>query len=141
MSSWKSATALTLALLAPLATADVPAASAAELAWFEGRWATGPADVPGHDTIAAEAPDCQRAVSIRRSGQDRLERSTTLRDGSTHIAEFEIRKFGGNYPWWPVSGQPGPVAKRTGDNVFVLAPTDMGRAQWDRALQHTRCPD
>jgi len=54
--------------------------------------------------------------------------------------EFEVKKFGENYPWWPSDG-PGPVARITGDDVFILASTTKGMADWDRGLQHTRCPE
>lgn len=126
--------------LATTATANVKDASPEDTAWFAGQWATGPADVPGHDTLGP-TPDCSRAVTIRVVKGNVIVRETRLKDGSLHSAEFSVKHFGQNFPWWPTDGGfGGPVAKRTGDDVFLLARTgEMGRADWNNALQHTRC--
>lgn len=135
----KIAFTLLMASLVSVAQANTPDASASETAWFAGNWATGPADVPGFDTIGP-APDCSRAVTIRVVKGNVIVRETRLRNGSLHSAEFAVKHFGQNFPWWPTDGAPGPVAKRTGDDVFLLARTgNMGKADWDNALQHTRC--
>ncbi|MDP2228749.1 MAG: hypothetical protein Q8J78_14865 [Moraxellaceae bacterium] len=141
MSSWKAAASLMLCLASPLAQADIAPASAADMKWFEGRWATVPADVPGMETLAPATADCTHAVTLRQTGASTLMRVSTLRNGEAHTAEFEIKTFAGNYPWWPLDDGPAPVAKRIGDNAFVLARTQMGRADWANALQHIRCPD
>ncbi len=132
---------LILPCMSPLAWANVEAASAEDTAWFAGQWATGPADIPGYETMAA-APDCSRPVTIHVIRDNVIARETRLRNGSLHRAEFSVKRFGQNFPWWPAdSTASAPVARRTGNDVFLLARTgDMGRADWDRALQHTRCP-
>lgn len=134
---------LSLLMLAQAGTAkaNVQDASPEDTAWFAGQWATGPADIPGYETMAA-APDCSRAVTIHVIRDNVIARETRLRNGSLHRAEFSVKRFGQNFPWWPTdSTASAPVARRTGNDVFLLARTgDMGRADWERALQHTRCP-
>ncbi len=135
----KIALTLLMASLSTAAYANTQDASASEAAWFAGSWATGPADVEGHETIGPK-PDCSRAVSIRVVKDNIIVRETRLKDGSPHSVEFAVKHFGSNFPWWPTDGGPNaPVAKRTGDDTFVLARTNMGRADWNNALQHTRC--
>lgn len=125
--------------LVTTAHAAVREATADETAWFAGQWATSPADVPGYETTGS-APDCSRAVTIRAIKDNVIVRETRLKDGSLHSAEFAVKQIGQNFPWWPTDGGSSSVAKRTGDDVFLLARTgEMGRADWNKALQHTRC--
>lgn len=133
--------ALLISMLLPaLAFADVVNAPIRELQWFAGRWATGPADVPGYKTITPGTPDCSKAVSIRIGADGILHRTVTLRNGSVIDAGFNVKKFGGNYPWWPTGDGPGAVAKRIDENTFVLAATGMmGKADWKNAIKHMRC--
>ncbi|MEC7118465.1 MAG: hypothetical protein VXW65_00980 [Pseudomonadota bacterium] len=124
-----------------MAHAAVPAATSADIAWFEGSWATAPADVEGYETILPEPPDCQRVVQIERLSPTAIRRVSTLKDGSVHAVDFEVKQFGANFPWWPVHDVGmALVAKRLDDQRFVLASTgEMGRADWNRGLQHIRC--
>jgi hypothetical protein len=121
------------------AIAEAPDAAAQEVRWFVGKWATGPADVPGFETIAGN-PDCKTAVDISATGPATIQRTARLRDGTSHTSEFRVKSFNGNFPWWSKDGIGGPVAKRTGADSFVLATTRNGKADWAGARKHTRCP-
>lgn len=121
------------------AIADVPNASAQESRWFAGKWATGPADVPGFETIA-EPADCKTAVDITTTGPATIRRTVRLRNGELRSNEFTVKSFNGNFPWWSKDGIGGPVAKRMGADSFILATTRNGKADWPNALKHTRCP-
>ena len=126
-------------LLAADARADVRDANEAEVAFFIGRWAVGPADAPGFETITG-APDCARAsVDIEHVGASGVRRVSTLRDGRRQAVEFEIKSFGGNFPFWVKGGAGGPVARRLDADAFLLASVRDGRADWAGALKHVRC--
>lgn len=122
------------------AFAEATNASPEEIDWFVGKWTVGPADVPGFETIAGDTGSCEDAVEIIKSSDTTIRRRSKTRSGEAVEFEFEVKKFGENYPWWPSDG-PGPVARITGDDVFILASTTKGMADWDRGLQHTRCPE
>ncbi len=124
------------ALLPTTAAADTPAATPEEVAFFLGRWATGPAPVEGFETFAAEAPSCERAVEISAAGDGLIAR--TAHGGAS--ATFRVMRIAGRFPWWPVDGGPAPVARRAEGETFDLAPTQMGQADWSRAIRHERCP-
>jgi hypothetical protein len=131
---------VTISLCTGTAVADTPDATPQEAAWFSGKWAVGPADVPGFETIAGGG-DCSRAIEIKTTGPVTLQRIVTRRNGERHTAEFTVKSFRGNYPWWPRQGGDAVIAKRIAADTFVLASTRTGRADWDSALQHTRCPN
>lgn len=122
------------------AIADTPDASPQDAAWFAGKWAVGHADVPGFETIVGGG-DCSRTVDIKTTGPATLQRIVTRRNGQRHTVEFTVKKFRGNYPWWPKNGKDALVAKKIKNDTFVLASTRIGKADWDRALKHTRCPN
>lgn len=111
-------------------------ASPAETVWFAGEWAVEPAPVEGYDTIVAKAyPD----VQIEHRGGTRIVRVSTLRNGAKAEVEFDVRSFGGKYPWWSANGGANLVARRVDENTFDLAGVGpMGKADWDNALRHTR---
>jgi hypothetical protein len=122
------------------AIADTPDASPQDVAWFAGKWAVGPADVPGFETIAGGG-DCSRVAEIKTTGPLTLQRIVTHRNGERHIAEFTVKSFRGNYPWWPKNGDDGLIARKIAADTFILASTQIGIADWDSALKHTRCPN
>jgi hypothetical protein len=126
-------------LLTVSALAQTRDASEQEARWFTGKWAVGPADVAGFETIAGGG-DCAAAVDIAATGPATIRRSVRLRNGEISASEFTVKSFNGNFPWWSKDGTAGPVAKRTGADSFVLATTRNGRADWVNALKHTRCP-
>lgn len=113
-------------------------ASEADVRWFAGRWAVGPADVAGYETITGSA-DCLKAAEIAVIAPGQIRRTVKLRNGEIHAAEFTVKRFGGNFPWWPDGGAAAPVARKSGDDTFLLARTLNGRADWQNALKHTRC--
>ncbi|MFN3892864.1 MAG: hypothetical protein ACK4MV_20900 [Beijerinckiaceae bacterium] len=126
-------------LLVAGARADVRDANEAEVDFFIGRWAVGPADAPGFETITG-APDCARAsVVIERAGASGVRRVSTLRDGGRQAVEFDVKSFGGNFPFWVKGGAGGPVARRLDADAFLLASVRDGRADWTGALKHVRC--
>jgi hypothetical protein len=132
--------ALAALALSSGAHAAVTDAADADVAFFAGRWAVGPADAPGFDTIHG-GPDCARAsVVIERTGGSSLRRISTLRNGARHEVEFDVKSFGGNFPFWMKGGAGGPVARRLDANSFLLATLRDGRADWGGALKHIRCP-
>ena len=126
-------------LFASPALAQAPNATEQEVRWFAGKWAVGPADAPGFETIAGAA-DCASAVTIAVTGSATIKRTVRLRNGELHASKFTVKSFNGNFPWWNKDGMGGPVAKRTGADSFVLATTRNGKADWPNALKHTRCP-
>lgn len=132
------AMAVVAGLSAGTTRADTPDAAPQDAAWFAGKWAVGPADKPGFETIAGGG-DCSRAVEIKMTGPVTLQRIVT-RGGNRHVADFTVKSFRGNYPWWPRLGGDAAVAKRIAGDTFVLASTRIGKADWDNALKHTRCP-
>ncbi len=129
-----------LAALTPCLGEEAVPASTEELAWFAGRWATAPADLEGFTTLTPEPIDCAKAVTITiRDGA--LYRAVTLRDGRQVESGFEVMRFAGNYPWWPLDGGGTAVAKRLDAQSFVLAATSMGKAQWAQGRKHIRCAE
>jgi hypothetical protein len=127
------------ALSAVLAlAADVVDASPKDVEWFVGKWAVGAADMPGY-TTAFGAPDCTKAVvEIVRVGKSTIRRIRVV-NGQPSQADFDVKYFNGNFPWWVSGDIGGPIARRTGEDVFLLATSRNGRADWDNALQHSRC--
>jgi hypothetical protein len=125
------------AMIQPLA-AEVPDASAADVSFFAGRWATGPADREGFETIYPKGPDCSKTVEIVKEGGAKIRRIVILRNGVRHEATFTVKRFGVNFPWWTDAG-PAPVARRIDANTFILAATRVGKADWAGAIKHTRC--
>lgn len=124
----------------PLAALAQPADAAAdETAWFAGEWTVTPAPVEGFETIAAEPPG---TVRIEHAGGAHIVRHSPARHGRPAASvEFTVKKLRGNFPWWPKAGGPSAVARRVSDDSFDLAPvSQMGRADWLRALRHTRQP-
>jgi hypothetical protein len=121
------------------AFAQVRDATEQEVRWFTGRWAIGPADAPGFETIAKGA-DCTVAVAIAAVGPTTIRRTVRLRSGELHATEFTVKSFNGNFPWWSKDAAGGPVAKLTDTDSFVLATTRNGKADWVNAQKHRRCP-
>lgn len=111
-------------------------ASPEETVWFAGEWAVAIAPVEGYDTIVAKAyPN----VQIEHREGTRIARISTLRNGEKVEVEFDVRSFGGKYPWWSANGGANLVARRVDENTFDLASVSpMGKADWDNALRHTR---
>lgn len=111
-------------------------ASADETAWFAGEWTVTPAPVDGFEDIVAEPSG---AVRIEHLGGARLVRHSPERNGRAAVsAAFTVKKFGGNYPWWSEGGG-SVVARKVSENSFDLASVGpMGKADWARALRHTR---
>lgn len=131
-------TAASLALAPARAAPPAPAAPE-EIAFFLGPWATEPAPVEGFETLAATPPDCAQPVRIERGPDDSIMRTARRRGGQESTVAFRVMRFAGNYPWWPVEGGPGPIARRVDADSFDLAPMAMGRADWARAIRHHRC--
>lgn len=122
----------------PLMLQAQPAdASAEETAWFAGGWTVAPAPVEGFEDITAEPPG---TVRIEHAGGARLVRHSPEKNGRPAMSvAFTVKKLGGNFPWWPPAGGPGAVARRVSADSFDLATVGpMGRADWSRALRHTR---
>ena len=103
---------LLLAALSPVvpalsggaSAADAVPAEAEAVGWFAGRWVVGSAEMPGFETVVADPAECGRAVTIAVAGEAVIRREGVLRDGTPDAAEFEVRAFGGAYPWWPLDG-------------------------------------
>lgn len=109
-------------------------ASESEAAWFAGAWKVGPAPVEGFETIAGgESIDAK----IRHLEGAQIEREITL-GGSLYVMQFEVRSFGGNFPWWGENGG-NYVSKKTDEDTFILAPVGpMGKAEWDKGWEYKR---
>ena len=124
----------------PLVALAQPAdATGDETAWFVGEWTVTPAPVEGFETIAAEPPG---TVCIEHDGGAKIVRHSPTKDGRPAVrVEFTVKKLGRSFPWWPKAGGPGAVARRVSDDSFDLASIGrVGRADWSRALRHTRKP-
>lgn len=134
-----AACASCLGTAAPAQVSPVPA-SADDLAFFVGQWATGPAPVEGYETMPTQSPNCARAVRIEAGADKLLVRMVKLRDGQTSAAAFRVMRFAGHYPWWPADGGPAPVARKVDADSFDLGPTQVGRVDWSQAIRHYRCP-
>lgn len=125
---------LLAALILSAATLQANPASEEEAAWFAGKWTVGPAPVDGFETIAGG--DSIEAV-LRHLEGARIEREITL-GGQLHVMKFEVRAFGGNFPWWGDNGG-NYVSKKRDENSFILAPVGpMGRAEWQKGWLYTR---
>lgn len=122
----------------PLALQAQPAeATSEQTAWFAGEWTVAPVPVEGFKDIVSAPPT---TVRIEHTGDARLVRHSPERDvrPAASVA-FNVKTFGGNFPWWPVEGGPSVVARRVSDDSFDLASVGpMGKADWSRALRHTR---
>ncbi|HRI83422.1 MAG TPA: hypothetical protein PLF88_13345 [Opitutaceae bacterium] len=122
----------------PLVLRAQPAhASAEDAAWFAGEWGVAPVPVEGFEDIATTPPT---TVRIEHTGDSRLVRHSPERDGRPAASvAFTVKTFGGNFPWWPETGGSGAVARRVSETSFDLASVGpMGKADWSRALRHTR---
>lgn len=111
-------------------------ASADEAAWFAGEWTVTPAPDEGYEDIANAAVN---RVTITHRGGAAIVRHSPARNGRPAAsAEFTVKKLGTNFPWWS-DGSGSAVAKKVSEDVFDLATVGpMGRADWTRALRHTR---
>lgn len=111
-------------------------ATAEEAAWFAGEWTVTPAPVEGFEDIANAAVN---RVTITHRGGAAIARHSPARNGRPAAsAEFTVKKLGTNFPWWS-DGSGSAVAKKISEDVFDLATVGpMGRADWTRALRHTR---
>ncbi len=113
-------------------------ATSDEAAWFAGEWTVTPAPVEGFDDVVTEVI---ATVRIEHLDGARIARHSPEQKGRPAVTvEFIVRKLGATYPWWPDEG-PAVVTRRVSATVFDLATVGpMGRADWDRALRHTRQP-
>ncbi|MCC6414325.1 MAG: hypothetical protein IT582_00225 [Opitutaceae bacterium] len=112
-------------------------ASAEETAWFTGEWTLTPAPVEGFDDIATATLG---VVTIENPGGAKIVRHTPERKGRPAVSvAFTVKQFGKNFPWWTEDGGANAVARKVDENTFDLAAVGpMGRADWNRALRHTR---
>ena len=117
-----------------LASAASGAATVEEAGWFAGSWTVGPAPVEGFETIT-EGP---ASISVIRHLEGAMiERALPIRE-TVNVMRFEVRSFGGNFPWWGENGG-NYVSKKVDENAFLLAPVSaMGKAEWDRGWLYTR---
>ncbi len=111
-------------------------ASTEESRWFAGEWTVTPAPVEGFDDIASATIS---TVRIDHLGAARIARRSPSDSGRPSVTvEFTVKKVGGNFPWWPAQG-PAVVTRKVTEDSFDLATVgSMGRADWSRALRHTR---
>ncbi|MDQ8186862.1 hypothetical protein [Pelagicoccus sp. SDUM812002] len=132
--SWRAAWIVLTALVLFGPSLEADTASNEEAAWFAGKWMVGPAPVEGGETIAGGEAN---VAVVRHLGGPRIEREITLR-GQLHVMQFEVRAFGGNFPWWGDNGG-NYVSKNKDENTFILVPVGpMGKAEWERAWLYQR---
>lgn len=79
-------------------------------------------------------------VRIEHRGGAALVRHSPERNGRPAVSvAFAVKKLGATFPWWPEDGGPASVSRKVSADSFDLASVDpMGRADWSRALRHTR---
>jgi len=131
-----TALAACLSCFSPGLFAQPKDATAEEAAWFAGEWTVTPAPVEGFDDIAPAAPN---RVTITHRGGAVIVRHSPARNGRPAASvEFTVKRLGTNFPWWSGAGG-SAVAKKVAEDVFDLATVGpTGRADWPRALRHTR---
>jgi hypothetical protein len=124
--------ALLLSLCIQSANAADPTVEQAE--WFAGEWLVGPAPIEGFDTIVTQALN---PASIQYLEGSTIQRKLTLK-GKVYTMAYEVKSFGGNFPWWGANGG-NYVAKKLNETSFILAPvSNMGKAEWDRGWLYAR---
>ncbi len=123
--------------LPPLAVAQPADATADEVAWFAGEWTVTPAPVEGFDDVVANPIT---TVRIEHRGGAAVVRHSPERNGRPAVSvAFTVKKLGATFPWWPEGGGPVSVVRKVSENCFDLARVGaMGKADWSRALRHTR---
>lgn len=106
-------------------------------AWFVGEWTLTPAPVEGFDDIVTATLG---VVTIENPGGAKIVRHTPERKGRPAVSvAFTVKQFGKNFPWWAEDGGANAVARKVDENTFDLAVVGpMGKADWNRALRHTR---
>ena len=122
------------ALVMSAQPADAPAD---EVAWFAGEWTVTPAPVEGFDDVVANPIT---TVRIEHRGGAVVVRHSPERSGHPAVSvAFTVKKLGATFPWWSEGGGPASVARKVSEDCFDLARVGaMGKADWSRALRHTR---
>ncbi len=112
-------------------------ATADEVAWFAGEWTVTPAPVEGFDDVVANSIT---TVCIEHRGGAAVVRHSPERNGRPAASvAFTVKKLGATFPWWPEGGGPVSVVRKVSEDCFDLATVSaMGRADWSKALRHTR---
>lgn len=126
---------LSLFLAATLAASPVLAAvEPGDATQFAGKWRVA---FPEAEGVIVNKPDatCDAPVVIEATDAHTIR--YTSPGGQSSV--WEIKKFGDNTPWWSDNGS--MVAKWIEWEVFHLAPTHVGKAQWDRAKEYRLCPE
>ncbi len=121
------------ALLALPAAADVKPAEAAP---FAGSWQIG---FPHGDGVIVNVPQvtCDDPAVITALDEDTLHARTPGGD----MGNWDVKAFGGRFPWWREDGQ-AVVADWVREDAFLLAGKDASgiKTDWANARQWTRCP-
>jgi hypothetical protein len=122
-----------LVLLALPAAADVAASNAAP---FVGEWQIAFPD--GEDVIVnVPSVSCDDPARIAAVGETSIHVTTPRSD----IGIWEVKSFGGRFPWWQENSE-SLLAEWISEDAFLLAGRDRTgiKADWDNAKQWTRCP-
>lgn len=110
-------------------------ATSEEAAWFSSEWTVVPAPIEGYETIITQDP---KRARIEHLEDARIQRTMTIRNTES-IMQFDVRSFGGNFPWWSTNNGANYVAKKVDDDRFILAPVSMmGKAEWDKGWLYQR---
>ena len=126
-----------LAALAALAALPALAQPApAEAAPFVGSWQIGFRDGPD---VIVNVPQvsCDDPAVIEAAGEYAIHARTPGGD----MGIWEVKAFGGRFPWWRADGA-SLVADWISEDAFLLAGKDASGIQsdWENAKQWTRCP-
>lgn len=126
-----------LAALAAFAALPALAQPApAEAAPFVGAWQIGFRDDPD---VIVNVPQvsCDDPAVIEAAG----DHSIRVRTPGGDMGLWDVKAFGGRFPWWHVDGV-SLVADWVSEDAFLLAGKDASGIQsdWENARQWTRCP-
>ena len=122
-----------LILIALPAAADVPSANAAP---FVGEWQIAFPDAEGV-IVNVPSASCDAPARIEAVGEASIHVTTPRGD----MGEWEVKSFGGRFPWWQENSE-SLLADWISEDAFLLAGRDRTgiKADWDNARQWTRCP-
>ncbi|MGA0545724.1 hypothetical protein ACO2Q1_10650 [Brevundimonas sp. VNH65] len=124
-------------MLSFLISVVIAATSSDPTAAFIGRWAVGPAEIEGYDTIIPDPPRCEgrSLVVIEAAGPGRIRRISRGRE-----VEMYVRADGQDAIFSLTPNTDGYRVRHIRDGGFQMASAVGDAPDWGRSLQHNPCP-
>lgn len=115
----------------------IAATSSDPTAAFIGRWAVGPAEIEGYDTIIPDPPRCEgrSLVVIEAAGTGKIRRISR-----GQAVEMYVRAVGEDAIFSLAPDTAGYRVRRIRNGGFQMASAVGDAPDWGRSLQHNRCP-